>query len=214
MKKIVASLGIGIAVVCYFSLLFLIVGFTTALLVPTLFTLLFVLLCLVSVLVFLEEPVVEQYFYSLPGAYIAMYGLMIQAAVGVILAVLHLPMILQLVIELILFGVAGTLECYVLFAGLRARELKKKYEEKTGAMRDLRAQADVIWKTAPDYEWKRRAKAVAEMVSYANPVREDLAIEFEEAVYAELTELENAMRADDPEAFEAARKRIRNLLSH
>lgn len=214
MKKILASAGILIAVACYFAILYLLVPFTIVTGITILFTVLFLLLCLVGFLVFLEEPCVEQYFYSLPGAYVALTGLGIQAVVGVVLCIVQPFIVPALLIELVLFGVCGSIECYVLYAGVRARDINKKVERETGVMRRLRAQADTIWKTAPDYEWKRKAKEVAELVNYANPIRADeFAQEFEDELSAELDALETAMRKNDTASFNASRTRIRNMLS-
>lgn len=213
MRRMLAILGLGIAAICYYSVLFLLIGFTAAVAIPALFTLLFILLCVVAFVVFLDRPDAEQYFYGLPGSYIAMFGLLIQAILGIVLALLHVALIPVLIIELILFGLLGSIECYVLYAGLRARDLQERYDEDISTMRRLRAQAEQLWRVAPDYTWQRRIKETLEVISYANPVRTDYAQDLEEAVSEALHEMNRAMRADDEEAFAAAQRRIRNILS-
>lgn len=66
-KKIVAIAGSVIAAGCYFIVLFLIGGLTGASLISSVFTLAALGLCIGGAYVYLEEPVVEQYFYIFPG---------------------------------------------------------------------------------------------------------------------------------------------------
>lgn len=213
MRNGLVILGMFIATGCYLALLYLIAGFTPITMIVLAFMLLFVILCTIASQIYYRRPDVEQYFYSIPGNYVAIAGLIVQAIVGLILAT-TVPIIrIVLIVEVILLGVFGAIECYTLYGGMRARQMQENTDYKTGAMRRLRDQADVIWKTEGDYEWQRKAKEVAELVAYANPVRGVGAEEFEQAVSSELNALQHAVRTKDQTEFDAARDRIRILVS-
>lgn len=125
-KKIVAIAGSVIAAGCYFIVLFLIGGLTGVSLISSVFTLAALGLCIGGAYVYLEEPVVEQYFYIFPGAYIGMLYLAVQMVVSLVIAGLHPAIVAQLIVEFVILGIFGSLQCYALYAGLRARELKRR----------------------------------------------------------------------------------------
>ena len=101
-KKIVAIAGSVIAAGCYFIVLFLIGGLTGASLISSVFTLAALGLCIGGAYVYLEEPVVEQYFYIFPGAYIGMLYLAVQMVVSLVIAGLHPAIVAQLIVEFVI----------------------------------------------------------------------------------------------------------------
>ena len=104
-KKIVAIAGSVIAAGCYFIVLFLIGGLTGASLISSVFTLAALGLCIGGAYVYLEEPVVEQYFYIFPGAYIGMLYLAVQMVVSLVIAGLHPAIVAQLIVEFVILGI-------------------------------------------------------------------------------------------------------------
>lgn len=80
-------------------------GTNGASLISSVFTLAALGLCIGGAYVYLEEPVVEQYFYIFPGAYIGMLYLAVQMVVSLVIAGLHPAIVAQLIVEFVILGI-------------------------------------------------------------------------------------------------------------
>lgn len=211
-KKIVAIAGSVIAAGCYFIVLFLIGGLTGASLISSVFTLAALGLCIGGAYVYLEEPVVEQYFYIFPGAYIGMLYLAVQMVVSLVIAGLHPAIVAQLIVEFVILGIFGSLQCYALYAGLRARDLKRRLQAKVSSMRALSAKATAICKNTGDYKWKKQVQKVADAIRYADPVSRGDTRQAEQQIDEALEQIRIAVRTENQKEFDEAAERIRKSL--
>ena len=55
---------------------------------------------------------------------------MLQMVVSLVIAGLHPAIVAQLIVEFVILGIFGSLQCYALHAGLRARDLKRRQQAK------------------------------------------------------------------------------------
>ena len=206
-KKIVAIAGSVIAAGCYCIVLFLIGGLTGASLISSVFTLAALGLCIGGAYVYLEEPVVEQYFYIFPGAYIGMLYLAVQMVVSLVIAGLH-----PAIVEFVILGIFGSLQCYALYAGLRARDLRRRQQAKVSSMRALSAKATAICKNTGDYKWKKQVQKVADAIRYADPVSRGDTRQAEQQIDEALEQIRIAVRTENQKEFDEAAERIRRSL--
>ncbi len=209
---IVAITGSVIATGCYFIVLFLIGGLTGASLIGSAFTLAALGLCIGGAYIYLEEPVVEQYFYIFPGAYIGMIYLGVQMFVSFLLVGLHPAVVVQLIAEFVLLGIFGSLQCYVLYVGLRARDLQRRQQAKLSSMRVLSAKAIAICKNTSNYKWKKQVQKIADAIRYADPVTRGDTLEAERKIDEALEQIRIAVRTENQEEFDEAAELIRGSL--
>ena len=90
--------------------------------------------------------------------------------VSLVIAGLHPAIVAQLIVEFVILGIFGSLQCYALYAGLRARDLRRRQQAKVSSMRALSAKATAICKNTGDYKWKKQVQRVADAIRYADPV--------------------------------------------
>lgn len=79
--------------------------------------------------------------------------------VSLVIAGLHPAIVAQLIVEFVILGIFGSLQCYALYAGLRARDLRRRQQAKVSSMRALSAKATAICKNTGDYKRSGYAEA-------------------------------------------------------
>ncbi len=206
--------AVSIVFVCYFALLTLFVPqFRTSYIIASVFSLIAIAMQISAILLIVTEPPIKEYFYRIPAIYVGMIYAIIQLVVGAVLSFVNLPVKPVLVIEILIFAVCGSIECYMIYAGLHARDLNDKVTEAISDMRKLSAEAKAIVDTAPDYEWRRLAKAVSDEIQYAEPVSSGSTAFIEIEIHKELDNLRDAVAYKNRDAYDESFNKIKQLLS-
>lgn len=206
--------ALAIVFLCYFVILTLLVPqFRPSYIIASAFSLVALIMQISAVLLIVTESSVKEYFYRIPAIYVGTIYLVIQLVVGAVLSFIDLSIRPVLVIEILIFAVCGSIECYMIYAGLHAKDLNDKVTESISDMRKLTAEAKAIVDTAPDYEWRRLAKAVSDEIQYANPVSGDNTALIETEIHKEFKSLREAVTTKDMDAYNASFNRIKQLLS-
>ena len=212
-KKWFGVAGMLLGALCFFAILYFAVGSVTMEVeIVAGFMVFAILLSIASILVYLTEPVAEAYFYTLPAIYTGMIYLIVQGIAAFILAVMAPPFRTIMIVELVIAGIMGGGQCYVIFAGLRARELKRKMRAKVSNMRSLVKGAEAILGCTSDYEWQRQVKAVIDDLKYADHVTQGDTALAERQIGAALEALRRAVVEADQAAFDHAAASIRKCL--
>ena len=109
-------------------------------------------------------------------------------------------------------GIFGSLQCYALYAGLRARDLKRRLQAKVSSMRALSAKATAICKNTGDYKWKKQVQKVADAIRYADPVSHGDTRQAEQQIDEALEQIRIAVRTENQKEFDEAAEQIRRSL--
>lgn len=137
---------------------------------------------------------------------------MLQMVVSLVIAGLHPAIVAQLIVEFVILGIFGSLQCYALYAGLRARDLKRRQQAKVSSMRALSAKATAICKNTGDYKWKKQVQKVADAIRYADPVSRGDTRQTEQQIDEALEQIRIAVRTENQKEFDEAAERIRRSL--
>ena len=141
-----------------------------------------------------------------------MLYLAVQMVVSLVIAGLHPAIVAQLIVEFVILGIFGSLQCYALYAGLRARDLKRRQQAKVSSMRALSAKATAICKNTSDYKWKKQVQKVADAIRYADPVSRGDTRQAEQQIDEALEQIRIAVRTENQKEFDEAAEQIRRSL--
>lgn len=206
--------AVTVVFVGYFAILSLTVPqFRISYIVASVFSLVATVMQISAIMLMITEPPIKEYFYRIPALHVGFIYMLIQYAVGAVLSLISFPLKAVLIIEVLIFAIGASIECYMIYAGLHAKELNDKVTASISDMRKLATEAKAIVATAPDYEWRRLAKAVSDEIQYSDPVSANDASFIEMEIHRELENLRCAVSEKNKDAYNASFGRIKKLLS-
>lgn len=213
-KSLTLVTALAIGFLCYVAILSLLTPvFSPVYFIALVFSLVAVAIQAVIICLFLPNPTITDFFYQEPTSRWGIAYLMVQAIASLVLSVLTLDWLVALIVEILILGIFGSLEFYLVYTGLYSQGVAKKYEADIAPMRDLTKQAKAIVDETTDYEWKRLAKGVLDEIQYANPVSGADTARLEADISFELGALRDAVSKKDRAEFDACAQRIKSMLA-
>ena len=159
------------------------------------------------------ERNVNEYFYRFPVIRAGACYMVIQFITGAILSIKDTGVKITIIIEVIILGVLGSWELWSLYEGQRAKDIQENHQVKILDYRKLQSKAKQIVSQTTDFEWRQKANAVYEAVSFMNPVSSVDSFETDMDILDELNQIEEAIVAQDRTKYEKKLSRIRILVS-
>lgn len=213
-KSLTLVTALAIGFLCYVAVLSLLTPvFGAVYFIALGFSLVAVAIQALIICLFMPSPTIQDFFYQEPTTRWGILYLIVQVIASLVLTLLVPGWLAALIVEVVILGIFGSLEFYLVYTGLYSQGVAKKYAEDVSGMRSLTKQAKAIMDETADYEWKRLCKAVLEDIQYANPVTTENTVRLESDISFELGALRDAVSRKDRAAFDECAQRIKTLLS-